>query len=246
MDKEKFFTHALHLNPNLELDGPILRSVKSKIQFQFSQKEAKISLPGRGQLDYTPTPQMRGSIEPPSIPLPLLYLRIVKSGWNKPSTLLAGLFWLERNNLITLSGRRRLNRLLTSQSTEILFAGLKRSERLDFQRNKILLQWVNRPFYLRNYRPKEKRRIGKGYTDKGSTLPLHKSGRNKTSESSIFLGEKQAYFWNMEAGLALKLRDFREHLVQIGKTGYWEPDIILTQHLRLLNYLSQCFSPTGK
>lgn len=152
-------------------------------------------------------------------------LKVVSSGWMKPTIQLAMLLWLERQDQLTIGGRRRLHKLLTSQSTAVQIAAVRRSYQLGNDPSfEMLAFWVNRPQTLRAYFRKEKRRIGVGYRDKGSTLPHDKQGRREGPDDAIFLGEHMEHIWSIKpVEVALLVQDYG-HLFNHLSDGWWVPD----------------------
>lgn len=157
--------------------------------------------------------------------LPDVRLKVVRSGWLKPTIQLAMLLWLERQDQLTVGGRRRLHRMLTSQSTSVQFAAFTRSEKLGNDPSfEMLAFWVNRPLSLRANFRKEKRRIGVGYRDKGTTLPHDKQGRREGPDDAIFLGEHMEFIWSLvPIEVALLVQDYG-HLFNHLNDGWWVPD----------------------
>lgn len=159
-----------------------------------------------------------------STQLNVAYSSVVKSGWNKPTIQLAMLLALKSKNLLEVGGERRLVRLLTSQAYDVIVASQLRSLKMleDLKSFESLAIWVNRPFSLKPYNKKAKRRIGVGYSDMGSSLPNHQKGRN-LSPNSIYLGEKQEFAFDLYPGeLKTLVQDYGFLLNHID-CGWWEP-----------------------
>jgi hypothetical protein len=164
-------------------------------------------------------------------------IKVFRSGWNKPTILLAMLLGLDQQDKLSIGGKRRLVRLLTSQSIDVQIAANSRSQIAYDPRFEVLAIWVNRPFHLRSFRKRSKRRIGVGYSDKGSSLPSHQRGRREHSDS-IFIGEKREYLWNLNPETAMLIQDYG-YLFNHISGGWWEPDIRLKLHLRSLNLINR-------
>jgi hypothetical protein len=115
--------------------------------------------------------------------------------------------------------------MLTSQSTSVQFAAFTRSEKLGTDPSfEMLAFWVNRPLSLRANFRKEKRRIGVGYRDKGTTLPHDKQGRREGPDDAIFLGEHMEFIWSLvPIEVALLVQDYG-HLFNHLNDGWWVPD----------------------
>lgn len=154
-----------------------------------------------------------------------VYLKIVASGFQKPTIQLAMLLWLERQDQLSVGGKRRLHKMLASQPTPVHIAAVSRSELLgNDPRFEMLACWVNRPLSLRGYHRKSKRRIGVGYRDKGSTLPHDKQGRREGPDDAIFLGEHMEFIWSLvPIEVALLVQDYG-HLFNHLDGGWWVPD----------------------
>jgi len=131
----------------------------------------------------------------------LVSQRIVRSsGWTKPSIQMGALIFLHYEGSLNLFGRRRLNKLLKTSSLQEILAS--QNHRVKISRNSrsfgALLFWVQRPIHLKSYNRPEKRRIGVGYRDKGSTPPYRKPKWDKNNEihmaqAGLYLGENQEY-----------------------------------------------------
>jgi len=171
--------------------------------------------------------------------LPSAYLKVKQSGWVKPTIQLAMLLWLERQDNLTVGGKRRLHRLLSSQTTEVQYAAFLRSERIGSDPSfGILAYWVNRPYRPQPFHRKEKRRIGVGYRDKGSTLPHDKQGQREGPDDSIFLGEQKQWIWSLQPEVALLVQDYGYLLNHIG-SGRWLPDHRLKALMALRSLLAK-------
>jgi len=178
---------------------------------------------GDGMLRYNQLEMSRQTeSRPTSISYEKLRQKVYKSGWEKPTIQLAMLIGLEREGILTIGGRRRLHKMLASQSTQVQNAAISRSH-IPFNPSFwTLKEWVNRPFPFSRYIRKPKRRIGIGYRDKGSLPPIHTRGRNEPSYS-IYLGEKKEWIWDLEPRIALMVQDYGYLLNHLGN-GWWEPD----------------------
>jgi hypothetical protein len=145
-----------------------------------------------------------------------------------------GLYWLEDQRKLSVGGRRRLVQLQTSQSVDVLLAAKHRANNLSNPKAfEILFAWVNRPCPLRSFHKKESRRIGVGYRDSGSTLPLHKQGRRE-QPNLIYLGEKMRDLYQVDPKLLPVVMDYG-YLFHHVSDGWYEPDIRLVLHLRALS-----------
>jgi len=152
-----------------------------------------------------------------------LQQKVRRSGWLKPTIQLAMLIGLERRGQLTVGGKRRLHKMLSSQTTEVQHAAISRSYLAFDSTFNILRDWVNRPLSFQAFHKLEKRRIGVGYRDKGALPPYHTRGRNEPSPYTIYLGEKMEWVWDLEPKVALLVQDYGYLLNHIG-SGWWEPD----------------------
>jgi len=127
--------------------------------------------------------------------LPDDYVKVVRSGWTKPSIQLGALLFLRDRGDLILHGRRRLHRLLTNISSSEIQAALRHAEKISKFPEKFgtLLRWSQRPFHLKKYHRAEKRRIGVGYRDKGSMPPSHSRGRKIGEQGLLYLGEEKEF-----------------------------------------------------
>jgi hypothetical protein len=145
---------------------------------------------------------------------------------------------MESQGTLTVGGMRRMSQMLTSQSTDVIAAAYRRSERISSDPSfDMLRQWANRPCPVRRT-PKrsEKRRIGVGYRDKGSVLPSHKQGRRLPTEFQLYLGEKKEFIGTLPQALYVWVQDWSYLLHHLGD-GWWAPDIRLRQHLLKANLI---------
>jgi len=129
---------------------------------------------------------------------------------------------LERLGNLTVGGRRRLHKMLASQSTSVQSAAISRSHISSDPTFWTFQNWVNRPTPLQKFRKKEKSRIGVGYRDKGSLPPIHTRGRHEQPDA-IYLGERKEYIWDLELKTALMVQDYGYLLNHLGD-GWWVPD----------------------
>jgi hypothetical protein len=144
-------------------------------------------------------------------------LVIRKSGWEKPSILLGALLFLREEGILNLHGERRLSHLLVHIRIQEVTASVSHRDKISKNPSsfRILLRWVQRPFSLKSFHKKEKRRIGTGYHDKGSTATKHRPKWDKDNTiyiapSGIFLGENKEF-----------LKDIPIHIFQMfGFNGY--------------------------
>jgi hypothetical protein len=144
----------------------------------------------------------------------------------KPTIQLAMLVGLERQNNLTIHGRRRLHKMLASQPTSVQFAAVSRS-RIAFDHSfDQLAIWVNRPIHLRTFNRKAKRRIGVGYRDKGATLRSHERFRHQSPEGILYLGERMEFIWTYPPEVSLLVQDYGYLFNHLGD-GWWEPDFRL-------------------
>jgi len=140
-----------------------------------------------------------------------------KSGWIKPSIQLGALLFLRELEVLDLNGLRRLNHLLEHISVQEIIASKAHKEKISKspQSFKILLRWIQKPFHLKSFHKKEKRRIGTGYHDKGSTATIHRPKWDKDNTiyiapAGIYLGENKEF-----------LKEIPIHIFQMfGFNGY--------------------------
>lgn len=150
-------------------------------------------------------------------------LKVSRSGWNKPTIQLAMLLGLERLDSLSIHGRRRLHKMLASQPTLVQYAAIRRS-RIAFDPSfEQLAIWVNRPFHLKTFNRKSKRRIGVGYRDKGATLRSHEKFRNESPDGILYLGERKEFMWTYPPEVSLLVQDYGYLFNHLGD-GWWEPD----------------------
>jgi len=128
--------------------------------------------------------------------LPDTYLKVVNSGWTKPSIQLGALLYLRSRGDLTLHERRRLHKLLNNISHLEVIAAMRHAEKISKSPESFgaLFAWVSRPVRLRSHHRLEKRRIGVGYRDKGSLPPSHSQGRVFGEQGLLYLGEEKEYF----------------------------------------------------
>jgi len=177
---------------------------------------------------------MRGrqTVTPSASTLPDLFKKVRKSGWDKPTIQLSALLGMELDGLLTLGGARRLSRLMTSQSVEVISAALTRRDRIASDPSfEMLRAWCNRPCSVRPaFHRIEKRRIGVGYRDKGSLPPSHSRGRQMPGEFDLYLGERKEWLGSYSQQLYTWIQDYGYLLIHQGD-GWWAPDTRLRQHL---------------
>lgn len=150
-------------------------------------------------------------------------LKVIRSGWMKPTIQLAMLLGLERQDCLSIGGRRRLHKMLASQPTLVHFAAFRRwTIALDPSFESLAI-WVNRPIHLRSFNRKAKRRIGVGYRDKGATLRSHERFRNQSPEGILYLGERKELIWTYPPEVSLLVQDYGYLFNHLGD-GWWEPD----------------------
>jgi len=127
--------------------------------------------------------------------LPSDYLKVVKSGWRKPSIQLGAILYLRDRGDLNLNGERRLHKLLKNISSEEISAAFRHKEKISKFPEAFgpLLRWCTRPLHFRPYHKKEKRRIGVGYRDKGSLPPSHSRHRVFGEQDLLYLGEEKEF-----------------------------------------------------
>jgi len=172
-----------------------------------------------------PSHRISGQTETRSASIPNWRLRQLnrKSGWEKPTIQLAMLIGLERDGNLTIGGKRRLHKMLASQSTQVQQAAISRSHISLNPSFWTLKEWVNRPCSLPSFKKKPKLRIGIGYRDKGSLPPYYSRVRTKLQTEAIYLGEKMEYVWDLQPEVALLVQDYG-YLLNHLHDGWWEPD----------------------
>lgn len=161
---------------------------------------------------------------------------IIRSGWTKPTIQLAMLLGLGVKGELEVGGLRRLYRLLTNSSVDVQEAAISRIQIANDSSFKELAIWVNRPMSFHAYKRKRKRRIGVGYRDKGALPPSHTKDRQRMRSDSTYLGKDKEVLWDLDLETALLIQDYGYLFTHQGG-GWWEPDVRLRQHLRMLNLL---------
>jgi hypothetical protein len=141
----------------------------------------------------------------------------------KPTIQLAMLLGLERQDSLTIGGRRRLHKMLASQPTLVQYAAFRRWQIATDPSFESLAIWVNRPIHLRAFNRKSKRRIGVGYRDKGATLRSHERFRRQSPDGILYLGERMEFLWTYPPEVSLLVQDYGYLFIHLGD-GWWEPD----------------------
>jgi len=127
--------------------------------------------------------------------LPDDYVKVVQSGWRKPSIQVGALLYLRSRGDLSLHGLRRLSKLLNTIQYLEIAAATRHEEKISKSPEsfEVLLRWVQRPTRLRKYNRAEKRRIGVGYRDKGSLPPSHSQKRVFGEQGLLYLGEEKEF-----------------------------------------------------
>jgi len=127
--------------------------------------------------------------------LPDDYLKVVQSGWRKPSIQVGALLYLRSRGDLSLHGLRRLSKLLNTIQYLEIAAATRHEVKISNSPESFgaLLRWVQRPTRLRKSNRPEKRRIGVGYRDKGSLPPSHSRNRVFGEQGLLYLGEEKEF-----------------------------------------------------